>query len=442
MSDTVLEELREAIAQIRLIDTHEHIGDRGLGAEEHVSYNLDTLYASPYISNRLVSADVDSAVFANRTKEPEAFRRAVVENLDLVRATCQHHNMARALIDLYDFDEEQLDLETWPALDERVRQAYAGGYRRWCAEVFERANIELALKNTHMPYYTAFLPGLPPEERALEEKLFGSLPALDWALFGYEREKDRTSILAVTQEALGIFPETFDQYLQLVEEFVVAAKRYGAVGVKCTAAYFRSLDFDIAAEDDARAAYNSKPDELSPGEAKAFQDFIMQYIVRLAGEHDMPIHVHTGAIFGTEMDLAGLAPSKMCTLLSWPESRRTTFVLLHGGFPYTGEAAAIAKTFPNVFLDAADLGMVGMGALKRCLHEWIEYVPSNKIMQGGDGLNIEHCYGAMMRQKDAVAEVLAEKVRWGQISSRLAKKIAYRVLRGNAREVFHLDVDP
>ncbi len=442
MPNTALEELLETIAQIRLIDTHEHIGDRGLGAEEHVSYNLDTLYASPYIANRLVSAGVDSAVFANREKEPEAFRRAVVDNLDLVRATCQHHNMARALLDLYDFDEEQLNLETWDALDERVRKAYEGGYRRWCAEVFERANIELALKNTHMPYYTTFLPGLPPEERNLEEKLFGSLPAFDWALFGYEREKDRTNILSVTQEALGLFPETFDQYLQLVEEFVAAAKRYGAVGLKCTAAYFRSLDFDIAAEDDARAAYHSKPDELSQKHAKAFQDFIMQYIVRLAGEHDLPIHVHTGAIFGTEMDLAGLAPSNMCALLSWPEGRRTTFVLLHGGYPYTSEMTAIVKTFPNVFLDVADVGMVGMGVFKRCLHEWLECVPSNKIVQGGDGLNIEHCYGAITRQKEALAEVLAEKVRWGQASMRLAKKIAYRILRGNPREVFHLDVAP
>jgi predicted TIM-barrel fold metal-dependent hydrolase len=440
MADPAVAELRALVGDTPLIDTHEHIGDRGLGNEENTLWDLDTLMASPYISQRLISAGVDSAVFSNRADDPERFRRAVVENLDLVRATCQHHSMARAFADLYGFDEEELTLDTWDALDQRVRSAYAGGYRKWCAEVFRRANIELALKNTHMPYYTTFVPGLAVEDRDLEQRLFRSLPAFDWVLFGYEREKERTNLLVPTEQALGMHAETFDEYLALVAQFVAAVKRHGAVGLKCTAAYFRSLDFDISTEQSAHRAYNRKSDDLSPAEAKAFQDFLMQYVVRLAAEHELPIHVHTGEIFGTEMDLAGLAPSRLCPLLSWPEARRTTFVLLHGGYPYIGEITAIAKTFPNVFVDVADVGMTAMSVFRSALHEWLEAVPSNKILMGGDGLNIEHCYGVMVRQREALAEVLAEKLAWGHVSLRLAKLLAYRILRGNAREVFRLDV--
>ena len=428
--------------QIPMVDTHEHIGDRGLGAEEKNTYDLDYLFCTPYISNRLVSAGVDPGVFSGRRNEPERFRRLIASNLDLVRGTCQYQNFARALADLYGFAEESLGLATWEDLNARIVAAYASGHRTWCREVFRRANIDRALKNTHLPYYTDFLPSLGDEERTHERRLFDTLPAFDWALFGYEREHDRTGLLQRTQAALGMDPRTLDDYLDLVRAFVAAAKDHGAVGLKCTAAYFRLLDFDIVEEADARPVYDKKPQDVTPEQAKAFQDFVMQEIVRSAGEHHLPIHVHTGAIFGTKMDLAGLAPSNLCRLLSWSGAEKTSFVLLHGGFPYTGEITVLAKTFPNVYLDYADIGMISIDTLKRCLHEWLECVPINKIVQGGDALNIEQCYGVMVRQREALAEVLAEKVGGGRVSFRLAKVIVERILSRNARELFRLDQRP
>ena len=430
------------IEQIPIIDTHEHIGDRGLGAEEDTVFCLGQLLCTPYLSNRLVSAGVPASVFARRDDDPQTFRRTIVDNLDLVRATCQYQNFARALDDLHQFPEQELTLATWEDLDKRVVQAYSRGYRAWCAQAFQSAHIQVALKNTHLPYYTRFLPGLDADRRAQERKLFHSLPAFDWVLFGYERENERTRVLKPTQAAMDSDPANFDEYLDMVWRFVLLAKRHGAVGLKCTAAYFRMLDFQISTREEAHRTYDAKPGQITAAQAKAFQDYLMQQVILAAAEHNLPIHIHTGAIFGTSMELAGLAPSKLCTILSWPEAAAATIVLLHGGFPYTGEMSTIAKTFPNVCLDYSDVGMVSLETLRRCLHEWIECVPSNKIMQGGDALNIEQCYGVTVRQREALAQVLAEKTESGQITLPLAKSIARRILHDNAKEIFHLEAHP
>jgi hypothetical protein len=98
----------------------------------------------------------------------------------------------------------------------------------------------------------------------------------------------------------------------------------------------------------------------------------------------------------------------------------------------------MVKTFPNVMLDYADVGMVSYDTLKRCLHEWIECVPSNKIVQGGDALNIEQCYGVTIGQKEALAEVLAEKVEMHQLSMRLARKVAQLILLENPKRIFKI----
>jgi hypothetical protein len=431
-------EILDSIERIRIIDTHEHIGDRGLGREEDAVYSLDYLYCTPYISNRLISSGLDPAVFQTRMADPDRFRQVILDNLDSIRATCQYQNLARGFLDLYEFPEDKLTLDTWEDLNSRILKAYEQGYRGWCRTVFQRAQIAVALKNVHLPYYTRFVPSLSEKDRVLEERLFYTLPHFDWVLFGYEREKDRTKVLVPTQESLGFYPKNFDEYLELVARFVTAAKGYGAVGLKATAAYFRLLDFAIVRRSDARQVYEKNPNRLSPEEEKTFQDYLMMEVVRLAGENELPIHFHTGAIFGTKMNLSGLAPSKVCRLLSWPEARNTTFVLLHGGIPYTSEMTAMVKTFPNAMVDYSDVGMVSYDTLKRCLHEWIECVPSNKIVQGGDALNIEQCYGVIVRQKEALAEVLAEKVEARQLSMRLARKIAQQILRENPKRIFKI----
>ena len=61
------------------------------------------------------------------------------------------------------------------------------------------------------------------------------------------------------------------------------------------------------------------------------------------------------------------------------------FDLFHMSDPCQGEAAAIAKVFPNVHIDLCWAHIISPSAARRALHEMLDTVPSNKIFgYGGD----------------------------------------------------------
>ena len=78
-------------------------------------------------------------------------------------------------------------------------------------------------------------------------------------------------------------------------------------------------------------------------------------------------------------------------------------------------------------------------AYEDILSEWLELVPSNKIMAfGGDYGYIEGTYGASRIARQAVARVIQEKVDKGHWDKEDAEKVAKRILRQNAETVFKL----
>jgi hypothetical protein len=76
---------------------------------------------------------------------------------------------------------------------------------------------------------------------------------------------------------------------------------------------------------------------------------------------------------------------------------------------------------------------------KRMLHEWIETVPSNKIMAfGGDYVIVEGAYAHSRMARRIVAEVLSEKTEEGYFSKEDAQDVAVKILSENAWDLFKL----
>jgi hypothetical protein len=73
---------------------------------------------------------------------------------------------------------------------------------------------------------------------------------------------------------------------------------------------------------------------------------------------------------------------------------------------------------------------------KRAFHEWLEAVPSNKIMWGADCNHAEGIYGATEFTRRCLAEVLAEKVDRGDLHEEHALRIGRQILRDNALALF------
>src|SRR4030095_6583350 len=73
---------------------------------------------------------------------------------------------------------------------------------------------------------------------------------------------------------------------------------------------------------------------------------------------------------------------------------------------------------------------------RRAYQEWLEVVPSNRIMWGADANHAEGIYAATEVTRRCVAEALAEKVERGELREDQAVIISKQILRENALELF------
>src|SRR5436309_16055575 len=86
----------------------------------------------------------------------------------------------------------------------------------------------------------------------------------------------------------------------------------------------------------------------------------------------------------------------------------------------------------HVWIDSVWLPTLSYTTAKRAFHEWLEVMPSDRIMWGADCNHAEGIYGATEFTRRCVAEVLAEKIDAGDLKEEHALRIGKQVLRDNA----------
>jgi predicted TIM-barrel fold metal-dependent hydrolase len=142
----------------------------------------------------------------------------------------------------------------------------------------------------------------------------------------------------------------------------------------------------------------------------------MWRLVELSAKYDLPFQIHTGIA-----RIQGSNPMLLTDLIE--ANPKTKFILFHGGFPWIDETAAIVFTElshgrRNVWLDSVFLPSISYATAKRAYHEWLELMPSDRIMWGSDQIDAEGIYGATEFTRRCLAEVLAEKVIRGGLARR------------------------
>ena len=116
---------------------------------------------------------------------------------------------------------------------------------------------------------------------------------------------------------------------------------------------------------------------------------------------------------------------------------RTQFILFHGGYPWVGETGAIMMRHgEHVWVDSVWLPTISYTMAKRAYQEWLETMPSNRLMWGSDAHHVEGVYAATEVTRRCLAEALAEKVERGELREEDARRIGQQVLRDNALELF------
>ncbi len=260
------------------------------------------------------------------------------------------------------------------------------------------------------------------------------------AFFGYEDILLRRYLAdAGLQEA----PADLETYLtRVVTPTLEAHKRGGAVAEKFEAAYLRSLAFEAADRRAAEQVYKRR--SAGDGDYKVLQDYLFRYIAAECGRLGMAVHLHTMAGAGSYFDVGGANPLLLEAVLNDPQLRKTNFVMVHGGWPFTREITPLL-TKPNAYLDYSAQSLVLTPAtLAATLRQWLEWVPE-KVMFGTDAYPYSAEMGweesgwlAARRGREALTIALTGMMRDGEISRARALELARMVLRDNARKLYGL----
>ena len=238
-------------------------------------------------------------------------------------------------------------------------------------------------------------------------------------------------------------PSKFSDYLSnVVTPTLERQKKGGAIAVKFEAAYLRSLDFGNPSRSEADRVYSSA--RPSNEEYKKLQDYLFRYIAAECGRLGMAVHLHTAAGAGGYFDVAGVNPLLLQPLLNDPTLRKTAFVMIHGGWPFTREITALL-TKPNAYLDFSEQTLItSPHSVAQAIRAWLEYVPE-KVMFATDAYPYsteldweESAWIAARNGRDALAIALTAMLDAGEITHDHAIELARMVLRDNARKLYGL----
>ena len=247
---------------------------------------------------------------------------------------------------------------------------------------------------------------------------------------------------------INVLPKSFAGYLkEVVTATLESQKRNGAVAIKFEAAYLRKLDFDEADEARARSVYERyvAGGEPSAADYKNLQDFLFRYIGREAGRLGLAVHIHAIDGAGGYYRPSGSNPMLLESVFNDPTLRKTNFVFIHGGAPYTKQTVSMMGK-SNVYADfSGQTFLLYPRALSENLRYWMEMFP-DRILFGTDAFSFgpavdwgEVAWLSNTTARQALALALTGMMNDGEITRERALELARLALRDNAVKLYGLD---
>jgi predicted TIM-barrel fold metal-dependent hydrolase len=303
--------------------------------------------------------------------------------------------------------------EDWDTVATARNAAASADYRAWTARLFADAGIAALLVDEG---------GALP--RITLDELGTYAPVHLWRV---ARSDNFIRDLLLEEDNWSRF---FERYQVAIE----AAIDDGAFAFKSVIAYRSGLDIQPVSEDVARRNFEISRQGLEYAQ-KPFRDFLLCHTMDMARERGLWIHIHA-AVGDPDIVYARANPAQLYALLHSARFRRNRVVLVHGGWPWVGEAAAMVAILPNVYLDVSEGALFGMPNVRQRIYEALEACPYSKILYGADGSLPEGLWIAARRYKAALGHVLEELVGEGFCSTREAPYIARMILHDNAVRLY------
>ena len=347
---------------------------------------------------------------------------------------------------LYGYSFSDAELPHLKGLLATKRETLARAGANWPGIVLDAAGVEIALLNTVKPGAGQtsgrfrWVPYADPLLRPF---------AGDTSWLGYSGGELTINTL-LREVGFSRPPPTLTEYrVNIVNATLARWKKGGAVAVKFLCAYARPIDFEVVDEATATPVYLKAlkgAEPLTPAEHKLLEDYLFGAIAAAAGAQQLVVQVHTGNGDGPYFNNGNANPVLLENAINSRPLRRTSFVLLHGGWPYHALAQAMMDK-PNTYVDfSAQTFYLGTHQLAEVLREWLSWHPE-KVLFGTDAYSDVDSPLSDWEEKEvlltgksrrALAIALTAMVQNNEITRERALEIARLVLRENAMKLYGL----
>jgi predicted TIM-barrel fold metal-dependent hydrolase len=214
-----------------------------------------------------------------------------------------------------------------------------------------------------------------------------------------------------------------------------------AIAVKSQHAYNRTLHWQKRDDADVERIIETrmKKGEVSEAEANCLGDWALARGAELCAKHNLPLKIHTGYAAGNRtMQLDRMRALHLSPLLAqYPDTR---FVLMHNSYPHDHEVAALAKHYPNVWVDMCWAWSIDPHSATQFIRRMIHAVPANKLFAfGGDSFVPAASVGYAFQARAGLTRALQAEVDAGDLSEKQAISLAQRFMQSNQRACFDLE---
>ncbi len=237
---------------------------------------------------------------------------------------------------------------------------------------------------------------------------------------------------------------TCDSYQECEDRFDAAlrqALKEGFIGVKCHVLEVnRTAPHYVDATDAQRVYYAAKKGDLAAIEEVYYAIFC--HMLLMTQQLGFPVHLHTGLTGKmTYQDVNLRNPLCFCELLNDKRFYRSHLMFLHAGYPDVRAASCMAQSYPNVWVDLAQVMPWEVVNMPSIIEDLMGFASHGKITLGsGAHGHPEINWITAKVAKQSLAVVMSRAVESGFMTKEQAVYTAECILFRNAQRLYHLDL--
>ena len=415
-------ELAQMIQSTPLCDTHEHLN----GEEEYTAHPPDLLQSlfDNYVLADLVVAGARQEAVKSLVDQQNPDLGGRFSAIEPAWAAVQHtgHGEAVRLIAREVYGMAEITADALEAAQAQHQTLCAPGQRLQILR--ERANLDHVQVDN-------FTRTCPPDPSGRDFFFYD----ISWVNF-CNANFDVKKLSAETNVDVHDLAS-----LRAAMEQVFVQNAPSAVAIKSQHAYNRTLHWRERTDHEAALAldaYLADPASLSTEQQLCLGDWGWARGVELGIAYDLPFKIHTGYYAGhSRMPVDYIRSGHLCPLLAKYLDAR--FVLMHIAYPYSHELLALAKHYPNVYVDLCWAWSIDPYSAGDFVRRYIHTAPANKLfIFGGDTFWPTAAVAYAHQARQWFTRALEAEVQERLLTEKQAITLAHRLMHENQYACFRV----